>query len=209
MVLFDLGGVLCRFVPERRLAALAARCPRSPEEIHQRVWEHGFDSDCDRGSYSGEQIHAELTRSLALHVSYDELVDLWALAFEPDARVLTVVDDLAAAGVATALLTNNGPLLRDGFARLFPQLAQRFDRLLFSCDLRALKPERAIFDAALARLDVPASRVVLVDDSQANVDGARQAGIDGIQFTTVEGLRRALALRLGLPALVRDKPATA
>ena len=38
VVLFDLGGVACRFLPARRLAALASACDLSERAIHERLW---------------------------------------------------------------------------------------------------------------------------------------------------------------------------
>ena len=47
--------------------------------------------------------------------------------------------------------------------RLFPQITSRFDMLLFSCELGAVKPTTELFTRALERLHERAEEVLLVD----------------------------------------------
>ena len=52
LVFFDLGSVVCRFYPERRLAAIRAATGLDEREIHERIWGSGLDDRMDRGRYS-------------------------------------------------------------------------------------------------------------------------------------------------------------
>ena len=190
-VLFDLGGVVCRFRPERRLAALAAASPLPAAEIHARLWGSGFDAECDRGRHTAREMHARAADLARLKMSYEEFRAAWALAFEPDPEVLDVVEAIRPR-VRTALLTDNGPVLREAMPLLFPEIARLLDPLLFSCDLGALKPSPALFDAALRRLGLPPGDVLLVDDSPRVVEGARAFGVTTVQFFTAAALRGKL-----------------
>ena len=191
-ILFDLGGVVCRFRPERRLAALAADCGLPSEEVRARIWDSGFDAECDLGRYDAAAIHARVQDMLGLRMDYERFRAAWALAFEPDGEVLEVVDEVRR-HVRAALLTDNGPVLREAMPALFPEITERLHPLLFSCELGALKPRGELFAAALARLGEPPERVVLVDDSPYVVKGARAFGLAAVRFTTAGALRRALA----------------
>ncbi len=66
-VVFDLGGVAARFLPERRLAALTAASNRSEEDVYALLWESGFDDDCDAGAYSAEEAFDYVRRSIGMH----------------------------------------------------------------------------------------------------------------------------------------------
>ncbi len=191
-ILFDLGGVVCRFQPQRRLAALAAASDLSPDEVRARIWDSGFDAECDRGRFTARGIHERVMELIGLRMSYDDFRAAWALAFEPDPDVLAVVDALRPR-VRTALLTDNGPVLLDAMPLIFPDIARRFNPLLFSCALGALKPSRALFDAALARLREPKEAVLLVDDSPRVVEGARSYGLAAVRFTGAAALAGGLA----------------
>ncbi|MFN8556007.1 MAG: HAD family phosphatase [Dehalococcoidia bacterium] len=190
-VIFDLGGVVCGFRPERRLAALAAACDLPPEAIQQCIWGSGFDADCDRGRFTATEVYEQARQMLGLRMPYAGFRAAWVAAFEPDVDVLALVDRLRPR-LRTALLTDNGPVLRDALPALLPEVAHRFDPLLFSCDLGALKPSREAFATALDRLETPAERTLLIDDAPANVEGARACGMAAFRFTSVADLASAL-----------------
>ena len=52
-----------------------------------------------------------------------------------------------------------------------------FDRLYLSYRMGLAKPDRPIFDAMLADLELDAGEVLFLDDNQPNVDAAITAGI--------------------------------
>lgn len=72
-------------------------------------------------------------------------------------------------------------------------LAGRFEQVLGSHHLAARKPDVEFYDRLLARVGLPAGRVLFVDDRDVNVAGARAAGIAAHRFTDVARLRRWLA----------------
>jgi putative hydrolase of the HAD superfamily len=190
-VLFDLGGVICRFVPERRLALLSASCGLPPAEVYARLWESGFSRECDLGRYDAAQMYEEARRRTGLALDYAEFRAAWTSAFEPDDAVLAIADSVAAR-CRTAMLTDNAALLDEALPALLPDVAPRFDPRLFSYALGACKPDAEIFRRALARLDQPASSVLLVDDTPKAVEGARAAGVAAVLFTDPPSLLKEL-----------------
>jgi HAD superfamily hydrolase (TIGR01509 family) len=190
-VLFDLGGVVCRFQPERRLLALASACGLPAYEVQARIWDSGFDRDCDQGRYTAHEVYQRTQELVGLQASYEEFRRLWALAFDPDPAVLAVADALRP-WVRTGLLTDNGPVLRDAMPALFPEINSRFDPLLFSCDLGHLKPTRELFTAVLQRLNQRADQVLLVDDAPPVVAGAIACGLRACLYRSPHSLRREL-----------------
>jgi putative hydrolase of the HAD superfamily len=186
-VVFDLGGVVCRFFPARRLGALARASGCSAAEVHLRLFASGFDHDCDGGRYDLEQQCAQICARLG--VSWDEsvLAELWAQTFEPDTDVLAVLVQVRARA-GTALLTNNSPLVHLIIQNLLPDVAAHFDQLCFSYQVGALKPDPRAYVAALERLRISAGQCVLVDDAEQNVEGARAVGIDAFCFVSADAL---------------------
>jgi len=194
LVLFDLGGVVCPFDQPSRLATLAADCGLAPDEVDRRIWGAGLARAFDAGDYTSEQWYLAVRDRLGLHMDFARFVEVVLAALTTDEAVLTLVDEVRARR-PTALLTDNPPLLRDAMATRFPAVARRFDPMLFSCDLRALKPSPEAFHAALARLGERAERVLFIDDTEANAAAARALGMDAIHFTGADALRAALVER--------------
>lgn len=198
VVLFDLGGVVCHFRPERRLAALAAASGLAAEEVHARIWGSGLDARCDHGDYSTDEAHRAISERLGLTLDPAALCSLWALAFEPSGAVLALID-AARSRVQTGLLTDNGPVLREAMPRHLPEVVTRFDWLFFSCELGALKPAPELFDRVLAAVGARAGDVLLIDDSERNVEGARACGLRAACYRDPSTLAEELA-RHGISA---------
>lgn len=71
-------------------------------------------------------------------------------------------------------------------------LAGHFDGVYASCELGVRKPDAGFYRALLERLELPASRVVFVDDRPENVRGARRVGLCGIPTAPAPRLRARL-----------------
>ena len=111
VLVMDLGGVTCRWLPDRRLDALSALSGLPPATIDLQVFESGFDDAGERGRIGLEEFTRTLTSMLGLEVgSHTDraLRHAWSQAFEPDPEVLRLIGE---AGARRALFTNNGPLL--------------------------------------------------------------------------------------------------
>ncbi len=110
---------------------------------------------------------------------------------------LTPTRDLVAALRVPSYLATNQDTLRATCMRR--QLG--YDELLagayYSCDLGVAKPEAAYFEAILADLGLPAAEVLFIDDTAANVDGARAVGLRAEVWHHDEGLPALSALLAG------------
>jgi len=192
VLVMDLGGVTCRWLPDRRLTALSELCGLPAETIDLLVFESGFDDAGERGRFTLDEFTAELLGLLGL-ASTIELRDAaraaWATAFEPDARVLKLIRD---ARCPSALFTNNGPLLEAGLVEDLTEVGSTFDQLLFSWRLGTTKPDPAAFARATERLDVDPARIYFVDDSTDNARAAEAAGWQAHRYTNSLDLHAAL-----------------
>lgn len=190
VIFFDLGGVVCRFLPQRRLAALAEACGVSVEQVESELYASGLIEGWDRGLGSSAEIHHAVRERLGYPGDLAALRKVWCRAFEPDPQVLDQVD--GARPLRTALLTDNDHLLLDALPEELPQVASRFDALLFSCRFGATKPSAAVFNQALDAMASVADEAVFIDDKPANVAAAQELGITAIQFSGAAGLGPAL-----------------
>jgi putative hydrolase of the HAD superfamily len=86
-----------------------------------------------------------------------------------------------AAGFRTAVLSNLPHDLGEHM-RAHMSLLKEFDHHTFSYELRAAKPEPAIYEHCVKGLGVPASETVFIDDRPENVEGARAYGLRAILF---------------------------
>lgn len=191
LLVMDLGGVVCRFHPERRTTALARLSGLPEATIDAQVFESGFDDACDRGRFTLDEIIAELTTMLDLRVDDPraELRACWAAAFEPDR---TVVDLLRRAVVPVTMFTNNGPLVEDALRHELTEVVPLFTQLVFASHLGAGKPDADSYHRAAEAMGVDGAELYFVDDRAENAAAAIDAGWQAHHFRTALELADAL-----------------
>lgn len=193
VLVMDLGGVTCRWLPDRRLTAFSELSGLPPATIDQLVFDSGFDDAGERGQFTLDEFVAQLLTMLSLDRTPD-LADAaraaWAAAFEPDQRVIKLI---RTARCPTALFTNNGPLLEAGLVDELAEVGRTFEQVLFSWRLGATKPDQRAFERATERLAVDPDRILFVDDSTANVEAAEAFGWTVHRYTNSLNLHAALA----------------
>jgi len=62
------------------------------------------------------------------------------------------------------------------------QWLEYFDELTWSYEVGVVKPDPGIYEYCLGKIGVPAHECLFVDDSIANVDGAKRCGLNAINF---------------------------
>ena len=76
------------------------------------------------------------------------------------------------------------------------RLSRFGDWTLVSCELNARKPSTSFFDAAQVKLGGNGRSLLLVDDQDANVEAARQCGLEAVRFHGASSLREFLVDRV-------------
>ncbi len=106
-----------------------------------------------------------------------------------------VLDDLRASGRRIFGLTNWGaetwPMAKD----VHPELNHVFEDVVVSGNEKLIKPDRRIYELLVGRNSLQPEECLFIDDSLKNVEGARAAGWQALQFTGAEPLRASLEAR--------------
>ena len=63
-----------------------------------------------------------------------------------------------------------------------------FEKLFFSSEIMFIKPDARSYQHVLREIDAKPEECIFIDDVEANVDGARKLGIDGILFINIPKL---------------------
>jgi putative hydrolase of the HAD superfamily len=195
---FDLGKVLVEFSHERMCQQMAEAAGTTREA----VWETIFgDADCraaqlqyETGHLSTDQFFDHFCRATGTAPDRKRLADAVCDIFSPIEPMWELARNLVAAGNRLAILSNTNSLqweyVTDGRFPLLAvgQAASAFDWAIVSYEVGAMKPDAAIYEAAIQRAGVAANEVFFTDDRLENVEGARAVGIDAVQFIDCAGL---------------------
>ncbi|HET6940127.1 MAG TPA: HAD family phosphatase [Nocardioides sp.] len=196
-VIWDLGNVLIEWDPRAAVAAGVgeeeARRFFDADDFDFMAWNQVQDAG---GSWA-DGLDA-VRRS---HPHWERHVQAYRENFERSLGEVPGTGDLVRelddAGVPMWGLTNWSHELYPYAPRLYPILGLLEDVVVSGTEGVA-KPDPAIFELAVARTGLRAEDLVFVDDSEANVAAAIEAGLDGILFTGADDLRAQLHDR-GLP----------
>ncbi|MEF3082224.1 HAD family phosphatase [Luteimonas sp. SMYT11W] len=197
LVLFDFDGVLARYSHATRLAHLARVAGCTAARVAEVVFDSGLERAYDSGTLDTDTYLQQLGAGLGCTIDADLWIASRCAGTQADPIALELVASVASR-VQVGVLTNNGALMRDAIPRivapLFPMLE---GRVLCSGVLGVRKPDRAIFERALAQFDVRAQETLFVDDLFVNVQGARAAGLHADTVVDVRSMRTVLR-RYGL-----------
>lgn len=198
-VIFDYGYVLSRYQMPSDIEKLEALSGVSGPRFLELYW--GGRGIYDRGEQDGEQFWRALARAEGKTLSAETLDALIEADTESWARLdpamIGWLEELQSRGMKTAILSNMGVDLFRHASRHFAWFG-RCDHRTISCDVRAIKPERAIYEHCLRGLGLEAGRALFIDDRQENIDAARALGMQGIVFKDDEAFD-AQAAAFGLP----------
>lgn len=143
---------------------------------------HGFPEACfelERPSLRGEGSFRDHLQtyldSNGLTCTVDDVLTPW-LSIEVDEGAMAVVAAARAAGTRCYLATNQQSV-RAAHMREVLRYEDLLDGCFYSYELGAAKPDPAYFERIAARLDLPAGRMLFVDDRVDNVEGARAVGM--------------------------------
>jgi putative hydrolase of the HAD superfamily len=195
-VVIDLDGVIRHWdpaygpevdarlgIPSGTFTAVALEHDRLARVVDGRL---AFEGWCD-------EIGAELAAQHGVDAA--AAADAWATStWQIDLDVIDMIGAVREV-VPVALLSNASTHLLIDLELC--GIADAFDAVVSSADIRAAKPAAAAFQAALDRIGVPFDRALFVDDTLSHVEAARALGMRSEQFTDVDDLR-ALLTRLHL-----------
>lgn len=197
-VVFDLGNVLIRWDPHPAIAAGVG-----PAEATRFLTADDFDfGTWNREQDAGRPWEQAEAAVAASHPHWREHAAAYRTHFARSIEhqiddSVTILHELHSAGVPLFALTNwSGELFPVARAR-YPFL-RLFEDIVISGDERVAKPDPKIFGILQRRVGRPLQHCVYVDDSSANVDAARGAGLDAVLFSDTGHLRADLTAR-GLP----------
>lgn len=197
-VIFDFGGVLVRTRSQERRIAWEQRLGLARGEAEALVFggesgmaaQHGRITDDAHWRWLGERLKLSPEELARFRNEFfaDDILDTALIAY---------IDRLRAAGYHVGLLSNASDIARKVFAQTYGVLGH-FDSVTISCEEGVMKPDPRIYHVALARAGAQAREAVFVDDVEANIDGARQVGMRGVQFRSAEQTMSDLAALTGV-----------
>ena len=195
-VFFDLGNVLLLFDHQIAWQQIAQLCELDPETVRDVVFRSPLQLQYERGAISSQEFYQQFCQQLEVQPDYRQLMKAASDIFRPAVEVIDVLQRLAKQGCQLGLLSNTCAAHWEWIESLeLSWMKDCFETFVLSFQVRCLKPELAIYVVAAEQAQRPAQELLLIDDLAENVEAARNAGWDAIEFVGVEDLIEQLKKR--------------
>ena len=192
-VVFDYGMVLSGPPLPQSHEELKRITGLSHDEFERCYWTDRLAYD--RGDLTGMSFWQKLVSDANLNLSDAEIAQLndhdaimWTTS---NPRMLAWHKALKEHGLKTAILSNMGDSVLANIELSFPWI-EDFDVLIWSYQLRMIKPQPEIYQHLLEKLGTAPEETLFLDDKLENIEAARHLGIQGLQFSTADQLRQDL-----------------
>lgn len=140
----------------------------------------------DSGHLTQDDFLNKLSVVAGRNVEYDEIYTPESINQE----VVTLIKELKEHNFKVGLLSNASSSLRKKLSD--NHLQDLFDYVTISSEVKAAKPDPAIYITALDQLGSRADETLFIDDNPVYVEAAESLGIRAVQFTSPSALRANL-----------------
>ena len=194
-IIFDFGGVLINWDPRNLYRRFFPDQPQALEDFLAEINFMEWNAQQDKGRPFAEGVEV-LSKQFP---QYAYLIQ----AFREHWQESVTGEISGAVEILRTLKQKAYPLygLSNWSAETFPIVRDEFpflnlfDGVILSGEVELIKPDRAIFNLCLKMIGKPARECLFIDDSQTNVNAAREMGFDAIRFIAPEQLKDELQAR--------------
>ena len=195
-IFFDLGNVLLTFDHAIACRQLAQVAGAETDEVHRYLFDTGLQWAYERGEFSSADFCQQFRDRFETEADDQTLMWAGSEMFELNTAAVPILALLSAAGHRLGVLSNTCEAHWLHVSRGRYRILQTyFDDYILSYEVGAMKPEPRIYEAAIETAGCAPGEIFFMDDRIDNVEGATQAGLDAVQFTSPRRLIRDLLAR--------------
>ncbi len=193
-LIFDLGGVIVP-LDFRGYKAMEGICAYPAHEIPGRIRSTDLARRFETGAVDEQTFFQELRDLLSLRIDYPRFCDIWNGILVPGPLLPeSLFADLKARGYRLILLSNTNTIHYRAACERYSPL-RYFDDAVLSYEVGSIKPSPEIYAAAVEKAGCAPQECFFTDDLLPNIEAAKAAGMDAVQFTSPAQLFEELAAR--------------
>lgn len=179
--IFDLGKVIVPFELDNEMKMLEAVCDFSHLEIRQKIFASQEVLLFETGKIAPEEFFDFLKNLLHLRMNFEEFVRAWNSIFSLEPIVPENLIERLSKKYRLVILSDTNTLHFEFIRENFPIL-RFFDDFVVSYEVGFVKPAPEIFQAAVEKAVCLPEECFFTDDREINIEGAKQFGINAVQF---------------------------
>lgn len=188
-IILDVGKVLVAWQPKVTMRELGIS-DETVEILAKALFDSGIWNEADRGVLSDDEFLELAIRQVPEYEAEVRLFwnniekAIWQFPY-----VKLWIRAMKKAGYGVYILSNYGNWSYEKTKERALNFLEEVDGAVFSYEVKQIKPDAAIFQALCDKYALKAEECVFLDDLPANIEGAKNFGMQGIVF---KGLQDAL-----------------
>ncbi len=186
-IFFDLGNVLVSFSHQKMLKKLAKLSKLPEMQIEKLFFLTGIGKAYENGSLTTKQVFELFSKKSPEKLHYPQFVQAACEIFSPIDQTIDLLPKLKEKGLKLFLLSNTSKVhfqfIKENYSFL-----SLLDGTILSFEEGVSKPNIAIYEKALQRVNLKSCECYFVDDQEDNIFAAKSVGLHCHHFTSPNSL---------------------
>ena len=181
-VIFDMGGVIVDVHRDRAIRNFKAIGVSDADQLIDSYHHKGIFFDIENGDIDADEFCRQLCKHADQDIPRADIESAWRSIIDPPPTYkIEYLQELRKTH-KVFMLSNNNSIIMDwacapGFIATGRSLADYFDKLYLSYQMKCAKPEHKIYTMMLEDAGINASESLFIDDSENNINAAKECGL--------------------------------
>ena len=181
-IILDMGNVLLEWNKDKILRGVV-KTEKDYMILDKAIFQSGLWERLDLGTLTREELVLKVISMIGsiYQEKVQEVVWNWPSYIEIYMEVFPLLVHLKEKGHRIFVLSNTSPVFYELLEEQLSPLNEILDGFVLSCDSKAIKPDRKIFEEILHKYDLDPANCIFLDDVKDNTKMAESLGIKAYQ----------------------------
>ena len=181
-IILDMGNVLLEWNKDKILQSVS-NTKKDYLILDKSIFQSGLWERLDLGTMTREELVLKLVSMIGrgYQKKVEEVIWNWPSYIDIYREVFPVLSELKKKGHRIFVLSNTSKVFYDLLDEQLSPLKELLDGFVLSCDIKAIKPDLAMFKKILDKYQLDPANCIFLDDIEDNTNAAEKLGIRAYQ----------------------------
>lgn len=181
-IILDMGNVLLEWNKDKILQGISDT-KKDYLILDKSIFQSGLWERLDHGTMSREELVLKVVSMIGrtYQKKVEEVIWNWPNYIEIFTEVFPILSEVKKKGHRIFVLSNTSKVFYDLLGEQLSPIKELLDGFVLSCDIKAIKPDLAMFEEILDKYQLDPTNCVFLDDIEDNTIAAKKLGIKSYQ----------------------------
>lgn len=181
-IILDMGNVLLEWNKDKILQGVSDT-KKDYLMLDKTIFQSGLWERLDLGTMTRQELVLKVVSMIGstYQKKVEEVIWNWPSYIDIYTEVFPVLSELKIKGDRIFVLSNTSKVFYDLLDEQLSPLKELLDGFVLSCDIKAIKPDLAMFKEILDKYQLDPTHCVFLDDIEDNTSAAEKLGIKAYQ----------------------------